>query len=77
MWGVNNRMFEKWIVLIFLFVGMLWDIKKKTVPKIYLVVWAIGAITYLILEIAGEKSIKNTVKITNEKNNIHSTSFTP
>lgn len=57
MWGVNNRMFEKWIVLIFLFVGMLWDIKKKTVPKIYLVVWAIGAITYLISEIAGEKSI--------------------
>ncbi len=57
MWGVNNGMIGKWIVLIFLFVGMLWDIKKKAVPKIYLVVWAIGAITYLILEITSNKNI--------------------
>lgn len=57
MWGVNNRMRGQWLVLMFLFVGMLWDIKKKAVPKMYLVVWAVGAMTYLVLEIASKQNI--------------------
>lgn len=44
-------MLGKWIVLIFLFVGALWDIKKKAVPKVFLLIWGIVSVIYFVFEI--------------------------
>ena len=56
MWGVN-RMLGKWIVLIFLFLGALWDIKKKTVPKVFLLIWGIVSVIYFVFEIINGQNV--------------------
>ena len=56
MWGVN-RMLGKWIVLIFLFVGALWDIKKKAVPKVFLLIWGIVSVIYFVFEIINGQNV--------------------
>ena len=38
---------ENVIVLIFLVFGTVWDIKRKTVPVKYLVVWGIVCVIYI------------------------------
>jgi len=56
-WGVKSKMLGKCIVLVFLFVGTLWDLKKNMVPKNYLVIWGIQSIIYFSFEIIHGKSV--------------------
>lgn len=50
-------MLGKWIVLVFLFVGALWDAKKKAVPIIFLLIWGMVSVIYFILEIFNGQNI--------------------
>lgn len=50
-------MLGKWIVLVFLCVGALWDAKKKAVPKIFLLIWGMVSVIYFILEIFNGQNI--------------------
>ena len=50
-------MFEKWIVLVFLFLGMIWDIKKRVVPKTYIYIFFVAGTICLLLGVINEKGI--------------------
>lgn len=41
-------MIESVIVIFFLVLGSIWDVKKKSVPYMYLLLWGIVALVYLI-----------------------------
>lgn len=45
------------MVLLFLSFGSLWDLKKKTIPTIYLVVYGFVGIVYSVFGLFGEKNI--------------------
>ena len=45
----------------FLFLGMMWDVKKKAVPKNYICIFGVVGVISLILEVAKGKSILDGV----------------
>lgn len=50
-------MLEKWIVFLFLVAGAVWDIKKNSVPKIYLYIWGATAVLYVIVRLISGTSV--------------------
>ena len=51
------RMIEKIIVLLFLVIGAVWDLKKKSVPKKYLCIWSAFVMFFLISDFIGRRNI--------------------
>lgn len=49
------------IVLLFLALGTLWDLKTKSIPKIYLFIWSLIAAAYLFLRVMNQESELNVV----------------
>ncbi len=50
-------MIGKWIVVLFLIVGSVWDLRNKSIPGVYLYVWSLVAIVYAIFDMVNGKNV--------------------